>query len=52
MHYGTKVLDSLQPPDEFLEGQKNVKKLEDTNALTIPVDLKQDNPVIVLLGWK
>lgn len=52
MHYGTKALDSLQPPDEFLEGKKNVKKLEDTNALTVPADMKQDEPVIVLMGWK
>jgi L-ascorbate metabolism protein UlaG (beta-lactamase superfamily) len=52
MHYGTKALDSLQPPDEFLDGLKNVKKMPDTNELVIPVDLKQPEAVVVLLGAK
>jgi L-ascorbate metabolism protein UlaG (beta-lactamase superfamily) len=52
MHYGTKVVDSLQPVDEFIDGVKDVKKLEDTNTLTIPADLKLEKPVTVLLSWK
>jgi L-ascorbate metabolism protein UlaG (beta-lactamase superfamily) len=52
MHYGTKTLDSLQDPEEFLEGQKNVRKLEDSNTLTVPFDLKLDKPTIVLMNWE
>lgn len=52
MHYGTTVYQDLPPPDEFLEGQKNVTKLPDTNLLEIPVGLKADKPKIVMLGWK
>jgi L-ascorbate metabolism protein UlaG (beta-lactamase superfamily) len=51
MHYGTKVLDDLQSPEEFLDGQKNVRKLDQTNQLTVPVNLKMDEPTIVLLSW-
>ena len=51
MHYGTKVLDSLQDPEEFLEGQKNVRTLDKSNTLTVPVNLKLDKPTIVLLNW-
>jgi L-ascorbate metabolism protein UlaG (beta-lactamase superfamily) len=51
MHYGTKVLDTLQEPDEFLEGQKNVRKLEQSNVLSIPTNLKLDKPTIVLMQW-
>ena len=50
MHYGTKVLETLQDPEEFLDGQKNVRKLEQ-NLLSVPTDLKQDKPTIVLLHW-
>jgi L-ascorbate metabolism protein UlaG (beta-lactamase superfamily) len=52
MHYATKVYDEVLPPDEFLDGQKNVNKLLDGNVLQIPVDLKADEPRVVLLGWK
>lgn len=52
MHYGTKTLDTLQDPEEFLEGQKNVRKLEESNTLTVPVDLKLDKPTIVLMNWE
>ena len=51
MHYGTKVFDDLQGPAEFLEGQKNVRKLDQSNLLTVPVNVKLDEPVVVLLGW-
>ncbi len=51
MHYGTKVLDTLQDPEEFLDGQKNVRKLEQSNVLSVPTDLKADKPTIVLLHW-
>lgn len=51
MHYGTKVVDTLQDPEEFLDGQKNVRKLEQSNVLSIPIDLKLDKPTIVLMHW-
>lgn len=51
MHYGTDTLDSLQPPDEFVEGEKNVRKIEKSNVLTVPFDLKLDKPTIVLMHW-
>lgn len=51
MHYGVPGYDDLLGPDEFLEGQKNRKKMTDTNELVIPADMKADAPTIVLLGW-
>jgi L-ascorbate metabolism protein UlaG (beta-lactamase superfamily) len=52
MHYGTKVLDSVQDPEEFIEGEKNVRKLTDSNTLTVPLDLKLERPTIVLMNWE
>jgi L-ascorbate metabolism protein UlaG (beta-lactamase superfamily) len=52
MHYGVPGYDDLVGPDEFLEGQKNVKKMLGTNELIFPVDMKADAPTVVLLGWK
>jgi len=51
MHYATKVYSEVLPPDEFLEGQKNVRKL-DGQLLSIPLDLKPAGPTIVMLDWK
>lgn len=51
MHYGTKVLGDLAEPTEFLDGQKHVRKIE-TNLLNVPVNLKLDNPTIVLMGFE
>jgi L-ascorbate metabolism protein UlaG (beta-lactamase superfamily) len=51
MHYGTKVYTDVQPPDEFLEGQKNVRDLKEGNLLEIPADLKADRPAVVIMGW-
>lgn len=51
MHYGTKVYTDVQPPDEFLDGQKNVRDLKDVNLLEIPPDLKADRPTVVVMGW-
>ena len=51
MHYGTRVVDTLQDPEEFLDEQKNVRKLEQGNLLNVPIDLKLDQPTIVLMGW-
>jgi L-ascorbate metabolism protein UlaG (beta-lactamase superfamily) len=51
MHYGTKVFTAVLPPDEFLEGQKNVKKLE-TNEFVIDPAAKPATPEIVLLNWE
>ena len=51
MHYGTKAYEDLPSAQEFIEGQKNVRKLPG-NLLTIPTDLKLDQPTIVLMGWQ
>jgi L-ascorbate metabolism protein UlaG (beta-lactamase superfamily) len=51
MHYGTKVIQELQGPDEFLDGQKSVRKLEPSNLLEVPLNLKLDAPTVVMLGW-
>lgn len=52
MHYGVPGYDDLLGPEEFLEDQKNVKKMLSTNELAIPLDAKADEPTIVLLGWE
>ena len=52
MHYGTPVFDAVQEPKEFLEGQKTVRELKDSNTLLVPINLKVDAPSIVLMGWK
>ena len=52
MHYGVPDYDDVQGPDEFLGGQKNLKKMLDTNELVIPADMKADAPTVVQLGWK
>jgi L-ascorbate metabolism protein UlaG (beta-lactamase superfamily) len=51
MHYGTSVNSDALPPDEFLDGQKKVDKLE-VNYLDIPVGLKKDQPSVVMMSWK
>jgi L-ascorbate metabolism protein UlaG (beta-lactamase superfamily) len=51
MHYGTKVYQDLPPPDEFLDGQKKIDRLEGSNLLTIPAGLKAERPTVVILGW-
>lgn len=51
MHYGTKVVDTLQDTEEFLDGEKNVRKLGESNTLMVPLDLKLDKPTIVLMNW-
>jgi len=52
MHYGTLTFDDLLPPDEFLDGQKNVKRMQTTNELTVtPAEPAPPQPTIVLLGW-
>lgn len=53
MHYGVPGYDDILGPDEFLDGQKNVKKTPDTNELIIPADIKApDAPIVLMLGWK
>lgn len=52
MHYGTKLFDDLLPADEFLDGQTNVKKMLNTNELTLDNGPKPAEPTTVLLGWK
>jgi len=51
MHYGVPGFDDLLGPEEFLGGQKNVKKMTNTNELVIAPDQKADTPTVVLLGW-
>ena len=52
MCYGVPNFDDIAGPEEFLEGLKNVKKTPDTNELVIPVDLKADEPTVVVMGWR
>lgn len=52
MHYGVPGYDDLLGPEEFLEDQKNVKKMLTTNELTIPLEMRADAASIVLLGWQ
>jgi L-ascorbate metabolism protein UlaG (beta-lactamase superfamily) len=52
MHYAVPGYDDLIGPDEFLEGQKHVQKMTNTNELVIPLDMKANAPTTVLLGWK
>lgn len=51
-HYATEVYDYVLGPDEFLEDQKNVKKLKG-NQWKIEVGAKApDSPNIILMDWK
>jgi L-ascorbate metabolism protein UlaG (beta-lactamase superfamily) len=50
MHYGVPGYDDLVGPEEFLEGTKP-KRMTNTNELVIPLDMKADEPTVVLLGW-
>ncbi len=52
MHFAVPGYDDLQGPDEFLDGQKNLKKMLTTNELEIPIEMKADAPTVVLLGWR
>jgi L-ascorbate metabolism protein UlaG (beta-lactamase superfamily) len=52
MHYGVPGYDDLAGPEEFLDGEKNVKKMPLTNELTIPLGSKPDTATVVILGWK
>jgi L-ascorbate metabolism protein UlaG (beta-lactamase superfamily) len=51
MHCGTSVYEDVLPATEFLEDQKNVKRLP-ANKLAIETDLKTDTPIIAVLNWK
>ncbi len=53
MHYGTPGFDDLVGPEEFLDGQKNVKRMTDTNELVLTPGMKApEAPTVVLLGWE
>lgn len=53
MHYGIKDFEDLLGPDEFLDGQKNLKRMQDTNELVIPVGAKApETSTVVYLGWE
>ncbi len=52
MHYGIpSVMEDLQTADEFLDGQKNIKKIK-ANEFRIAIDEKVENPTIVMMGWQ
>lgn len=51
MHYGTKAFEDVLPPDEFMEDQKNVRKLPG-NKLEVETDAKPDKPTVILMNWK
>ncbi len=53
MHYAVEGYDDLLSPAEFLEEQKNVKKMEDTNELSVSADMKPDGGyTVAVLGYK
>jgi L-ascorbate metabolism protein UlaG (beta-lactamase superfamily) len=52
MHYGTPGFEDLLSPDEFLDGQKDVRRTPKTNELVIDPAFKPAAPVTVVLGWK
>ena len=52
MHFGVPGYEDLLPVDEFLDGQKSVKKYPNTNELKIPADLKADGYTVAVLHWK
>lgn len=53
MHFGFEGYDDLLPVDEFLDEQKNVKKMQNTNELKIATDAKAgDTFTVVVLGFK
>jgi len=53
MHYGTRTFDDLLPPDEFLDEQKNVKRMLNANEFTVSAaEAVPPQPSILLLGWE
>lgn len=52
MHYGTRMFDDLATPDEFLDGQTNVRRMPATNELALDPSFKPAEPQITILGWK
>jgi L-ascorbate metabolism protein UlaG (beta-lactamase superfamily) len=53
MHYGVPGYTDLLPPDEFLDGRPNVKRMTGTNELTIPAEARAgEEAAVVLLGWQ
>ncbi len=52
MHYGTLTFEDLMPPDEFLDGLPNVKRMPNTSELTIdPKAPVPPAPTVAVLGW-
>ena len=53
MHYAVEGYDDLLTNAEFLDEQKNVKKMEDTNELSVSADMKPEGGyTVVVLGYK
>ena len=52
MHFAVEGYDDLLSNAEYLEEQKNVKKMEETNELSVTADMKSDGYTVVVLGFK
>ena len=52
MHFAVEGYDDLLSNAEYLDEQKNVKKMEDTNELSVSADMKADAYTVVVLGYK
>ena len=52
MHYGVPGYDDLLSAEEYLDEQEHVKRMLDTNELTIDPAAKPDHATIIVLGWK
>jgi len=53
MHYAVEGYDDLLSNAEFLEEQKNVKKMEDNNELSVSADMKpEEGYTVAVLGFK
>jgi L-ascorbate metabolism protein UlaG (beta-lactamase superfamily) len=53
MHYGTRTFDDLLPLDEFLDEQKNVKRMPNTSEMTVTAaEPVPPQPNIAILGWE
>lgn len=52
IHFAVEGYDDLLGNGEFLEEQKNVKKYEDTNELSVSADMKADAYTVAVLNFK
>ena len=52
MHFAVEGYDDLLSNAEYLEEQKTVKKMEDTNELSVSADMKSEGYTVAVLGYK